>query len=84
MTPGLSAALGSHYHRAVIAADQPGATAGLLATLRAQPDLVDEARGYLASLATFAKAVGGIDRMKQRDFAGATHLQGLTEALAQI
>ncbi len=84
MTPALTAALGEHYHKAVIAADQPTAVAALVETLRGNADLIAEATAYHASLAAFAKAVGGIDRMRQRDFGGATHLQGLTEALAQL
>lgn len=84
MTPSLSAALGAHYHRSVIAADQLGATVALADALRGNAALTTEATAYHSTLSVFAKAVGGIDRMKQRDFAGATHLQGLTEALAQL
>ena len=84
MTKDLAAALGAHYHRAVIAADPTKAARDLAATLRADPKLAEQARDQLAILTKVMKYTGNIDKMKQRDFAGATHLQGLTEALAQL
>lgn len=84
MTKALIAALGTHYQTAVIAANSPRAVTDLAAALAFDPTLAEEAREYHATLSKFAKSMGGIDKMKNRDFAGATHLQGLTEALAQL
>lgn len=84
MTKDLAAAMGAHYHAAVIAADPAKAAAQLAERLRQSDALLAQAREEHLRLSAFAKSLGGIDRMKQRDFAGATHLQGLTEALAQL
>ncbi len=84
MTKAYTAAMGAHYHQAIIAANPTKAAADLANALRGNDGLIAEARAQQATLSAFARSAGGIDRMKSRDFAAATHLQGLTEALAQL
>lgn len=84
MTPALSAALGAHYRKAIINSMPGEAVTALADTLRGDDTLIADAQAEQTSLNAFAKAMGGIDRLRQRDFAAATHLQGLTQALAQL
>lgn len=84
MTQALRAAIGAYYRTAILEANQTSAVARLTGTLLGNPELIAEARSEQGRLEIFAKAMGGIDRLRQRDFVSATTLQGLTEALVQL
>lgn len=84
MTAELKAALGAHYRRAIINSDPAGAVVELANTLRGNDELIAEATAEQQRLTAFGKPMGGVDRLKNRDFVSATHLKGLTEALERL